>query len=252
MFFESQHSLNGNEFVLSEEASLSFPIHIHRSFEYFEQIKGSTVVFIGNKRYHFREGESVLIFPLQPHSYSSKNNGLMRLCIFSPEMVAEFYKSNESRIPADNKFVCTLSNKLSLDNVFYKKSLAYFICAEFEKGRKYIEPSDKSENKLLVDLLLFADENYCNSCLLRDAAVKIGYDYAYISKFFKRRVGISFRQYVNNLRIKESKSLLRSGKSIEQILESCGFSSLRSFDRVFRKETGITPSDYRKNIRNDM
>jgi AraC-like DNA-binding protein len=82
---------------------------------------------------------------------------------------------------------------------------------------------------------------------LRDAASSIGYDYAYISKLFKRKVGISFRQYVNNLRIIESKPLLTAGdKSIGEIAELCGFSSLRAFDREFLNQVGVTPSKYQK------
>ena len=107
--------------------------------------------------------------------------------------------------------------------------------------------SGKNDNQILVSLLLFADKNFKSKCLLRDAASTIGYDYAYISKLFKRKAGISFRQYVNNLRIIESKQLLRSdAKSIEEIAEACGFSSLRTFDREFKNQNGISPSEYKK------
>ncbi|MBQ9806985.1 MAG: helix-turn-helix transcriptional regulator [Clostridia bacterium] len=246
MFFESIHSLSENEFIISKGIKLNFPIHIHRSFEYFEQIHGSTEVCVGDQKYVLKDGESVLVFPLQPHSYTSIEKGHIRMCIFSSDIVAEFYKSNESSIPTDNKFICSLPENVILENIFHKKSLAYFICGEFEKGRKYVKESNKNENKLLVALLLFAEKNFCNSCLLRDAAFDLGYDYAYISKFFKRRVGISFRQYINNLRIIESKQLLRADtKSIQEIADTCGFSSLRTFDREFRDQTGTTPSDYR-------
>ncbi len=246
MFFESIHSLSKTEFFISKSIKLDFPLHIHRSFEYFEQFHGSTEVLIENKKYVLKAGEAVLVFPLQPHSYTSIEKGDIRICIFSPDIVTEFYKSSESSIPTDNKFICSLPENVIPDNIFQKKSLAYFICGEFEKGRSYVEASNKTDNRLLVALLLFADKNFRNSCLLRDAALELGYDYAYISKFFKRRVGISFRQYINNLRIIESKHLLRTGmKSIEEIAAECGFSSLRTFDREFRNQTGTTPSDYR-------
>lgn len=247
MIFESQHSLNENEFRLSNGQRMSFPIHIHRSFEYFEQVCGSTEVFIENQKYVLKEGEAVLIFPLQPHSYSSVEEGSIRMCIFSPDIVAGFYKSCENRIPTDSKFSCSLPQSVALENLFHKKSLAYFICGEFEKGREYVNESNRNEDRILVALLLFVDKKFCNRCLLRDAATEIGYDYAYISKLFKRKVGISFKQYVNNLRIIESKRLLRSSaKSIEVIYEECGFGSLRAFDREFHNQTGISPSNYRK------
>jgi YesN/AraC family two-component response regulator len=57
-------------------------------------------------------------------------------------------------------------------------------------------------------LLIYAEENYKTSCLLEDAAAAIGYDYAYISKKFKRTIGIPFRKYINSLRIVLAKQLL--------------------------------------------
>ena len=247
MFFESIHSLNENEFTIAKCTKIDFPIHIHRSFEYFEQINGSTEVRIEDRKYLLKDGEAVLIFPLQPHSYASIETGNVRMCIFSPDIVPKFYKANKNALPIDNKFISNLPEDIILENIFHKISLAYFICGNFEKGREYIEDKNKNENNLLVDLLFYAEKNFRNRCLLRDAAAYIGYDYAYISKFFRRKVGISFRQYVNNLRIAESKLLLRtSAKSIENISEECGFSSLRAFDREFRNQTGITPSDYKK------
>ena len=247
MFFEPIHSLSENEFILREGKRLSFPIHIHRSFEYFNQINGSTEISIGDKKYILKSGESVLIFPLQPHSYTCIEDGDILTSIFSPEMVSTFYKTNKNKIPKNNKFFCSLPKNINSDNIFHQKAIAYFICGEFEKESEYVEISHKLGDQLLVSILLFADKNYRTPCFLRDAAAEIGYDYAYISKFFKKRVGMSFRQYVNRLRINESKQVLRSdSNTIEEVSEACGFASVRAFDREFRAQTGMTPSDYKK------
>lgn len=247
MFFETKHSISENEFTLFNTAYIDFPLHIHRSFEYFEQICGSTEVTVDGTKYLLTEGEAVLIFPLQSHSYATVNKGSIQICIFSPDIVNDFYRIIENKTPKDNKFKCVLPLCADFENLFQKKSIAYFICGEFEKDSKYIEMSGKNDNQILVSLLLFADKNFKSKCLLRDAASTIGYDYAYVSKLFKRKAGISFRQYVNNLRIIESKQLLRSdAKSIEEIAEACGFSSLRTFDREFKSQNGISPSEYKK------
>ena len=247
MFFESIHSLDENEFIIWKSKHINFPTHIHRSFEYFKQISGTTEILIGKQKYLLKSGESVLIFPLQPHSYTLIEDGEVQLSIFSPEMVSSFYKMNKNKIPADNKFICTLSDGIALDNIFHKKAVAYFICGEFEKGREYIDDVNSHGEQLFVSLLMFADNNFHTRCLLRDAASELGYDYAYISKAFKNKMGMSFRQYVNVLRIIESKQLLKSNaQSIEEVSEACGFTSLRAFDREFRAQTGMTPSDYKK------
>ena len=247
MIFESQHSIDEALFAIRYMINITFPLHLHRSFEYVEQICGSTEITICDQKYLLKPGDAVLIFPLQPHSYTTVDEGRLRICIFSPNWVASFYKANENKIPENNKFQCSLPQTISPDNIFHKKALTYFICGEFDRDRKYIDASRKNENQILVKLLLYTDKNFRSRCLLRDAAASIGYDYAYISKLFKRKVGISFRQYVNNLRIIESKRLLIDGtKSIEEVAECCGFSSLRTFDREFLKQVETTPSNYQK------
>lgn len=247
MFFETFHSLSEGEFKLAFRKQMTFQLHIHRSYEFFEQISGSTEVVIDDRKYLLKSGEAVLIFPLQSHSYTSLEEGQIRLCIFSPDMVSEFYKRNEGQSPTDHKFRCGFPQEISLENPFHKKAFTYFICGEFDKGRHYTPTTAQMEERLLIRLLLFAEQNFGTQCLLRDAATEIGYDYAYVSKFFKQKVGISFRKYVNNLRIIESKHLLKNTvDGIEAIGERCGFSSLRVFDREFRLQVGLSPSEYRK------
>ena len=248
MFFEKQHSLNENEFFLySNGSGINFPIHIHRSFEYFEQIQGSTLVTIENKKYLLHAGEAVLIFPLQAHSYQDVTSGHIRLCIFSPDMVGDFYQTHKKHLPISSRLQCVWPANLNVDNLYQKKANVYLVCGEFENDRNYAEKTYDNSEQLLISLLDFADKNFTNQCFLRDAAAIIGYDYAYISKFFKRRVGISFRQYVNELRIEEAKKLLaEQSRSVEEIGTLCGFSSLRTFDREFKIKLGITPSEYKK------
>ena len=253
MLFESQHSLNESEFQTTLTNSMTFPIHIHRSFEYFKQIHGSTEIWIEDQKYVLKSGEAVLVFPLQPHSYTCIEDGEVQMSIFSPEMVSSFYKKTKNRSPVNNRFTCHLPEAVTIDNIFHKKAVAYFICGEFEKDREYTERSKDLGDDLFVSLLIYADNHFRDKCLLRDAAVYVGYDYAYISKFFKRKVGMSFRQYVNCIRIIESKRLLKAtSKSVSQIGEICGFASTRAFDREFRLQTGSTPSDYKKAVNKNI
>jgi AraC-like DNA-binding protein len=247
MFFEASHSLEENEFILIEPTKLDFSLHIHRCFEFFEQIEGATRVTVDDRVYTVKKGEALLIFPLQAHAFDTVENGKIRLILFSPELVANYYKRNENKLPADSLFTCRLPENLCTDTFFHKKAITYFICGEFEKGRSYTEQGEKKSPQLLTSLLLYADKNFSNSCQLRDAVASIGYDYAYASKYFKRKVGLSFKRYVNNLRIIESRYLLSTtAMNMEEIADACGFSSLRTFDREFRSQIGITPSEYRK------
>lgn len=69
----------------------------------------------------------------------------------------------------------------------------------------------------------------------------------YFSKLFKEKTGISFPNYVLNCKIEKSKELLRDTfMSISEISSTVGYSDVRYFSRLFAKNVGIKPSEYRK------
>jgi len=250
MLFESSHSLDENEFILTFNRNLHFPtLHIHRSFELYAQLEGETDVVVGEHHYTLSPDQAVLIFPFQTHSYLPKGETRHALCIFSSDVVPDFHKKTAHLLPTDNRFSFHIDEDVKTDNIFLKRAFLYRVCGEFERGREYHSQPQNLNDNILTELLLYVNRNFRSECLLRDAAASIGYDYAYISKFFKQKTGISFRQYVNTLRIRECQHLLRTTtQSISEIKDECGFRCLRTFNREFLAVTGITASEYRRNI----
>lgn len=248
MFFESKHSLAEKEFELHLTENHSFPLHLHRSFEFLAQISGCTEVQIDQRSYLLRAGQAVLIFPFQSHSYKMIETGQLLMSIFSADMVPAFCH-DLSRLPNDPMMEFTVTELPDTSNALLRRSFLYGICGKFDIGRCYRAVSGK-EN-VLVDLLLYAEQHLCTPCLLRDAAKAVGYDYAYVAKLFKRKVGVPFSRYVNLLRIRQSQLLMRTtSKSITEILYLCGFGSARTFNREFAAATGLSPSAWRR--QNDL
>ncbi len=247
MEFEAAHSFDENEFYLRMGENLDYPLHVHRSFECFTQISGTNEIQIDGVTYTLNAGESVMIFPFQTHSYSAKTSEEHhKLYIFSPGLVSGFYNRVKDKLPTDNRFSYRLTQDIILENHLHNKALAYFLCGEFDIGRKYVRKSAEFKEGYFEKLLLYVNQNFNKKCSLKDATEHIGYDYAYISKKFKNRTGMTFNSYVNSLRISEAKRLLQTTSgNVGDISEQCGFSSFRSFSRDFRNVTGITPSEYR-------
>ncbi len=66
---------------------------------------------------------------------------------------------------------------------------------------------------------------------------------------FKACTGLTPMQYLANVRLNESKILLRdTSLNISQIAQACGFENVYYFSNFFRKSTGVSPSQYRKNL----
>ena len=249
MLFETQHSVKDTEFSVSGGVCIVFPRHMHRSFEYFLQISGSTRITVDDKEYVLSDGEAMLIFPFQAHSYQKIADGSYEITIFAPENVPEFQRRTTGLLPKDNRFVSERSDRSHLDNAFLRKAFCYKVCGEFERGAEYRRMKDNISDDIVKQLLIFAEESYRTDCSLKNAASRIGYDYAYVSKLFKRQTGIPYKKYVNMIRIAKSKLLLASSpRSVIEIAEKCGFSCQRTFNREFRELTGMTPIEYRKSV----
>jgi len=244
MFFEPHRSIGEKAFYVSEVGKIDFPLHIHRAFEVIAQESGETEVTINNKIITLTKGKALLIFPFQQHSYRCKKVGKLQLCIFSPDMVEEFYKSD--RLPRENLFDFSAQYGVNFDNFYLKKAYVYSIIGAFDTDREYISVQKNPDN-VIVNLLMYAEENFCTRCLLKDVAKKMGHDYAYISKLFRRKISMPFNTYVNILRINESKNkLINTDMTVTEIGFECGYSSLRSFNRAFFKQEKVTPTEYRK------
>ncbi len=98
------------------------------------------------------------------------------------------------------------------------------------------------------DILTYVYKNFRNSELSPEAIAKnFGYSQKYLQNIFNKNVGMGIHSYINQLRINEAKSMLQNTtQSIESISYSVGFESVRSFFRVFKQKTGMTPGEWRR------
>ena len=245
MFFEPFRSKVKNYFkILVSPNNKGYPLHFHKAYECYSVISGEVKVTVDENEYVLHAGEAVLIFPYQCHSTITKPNTSTWVCIFSPDLVGSYH--NARRVPKNNAFKITVPLPEMCEGLFFRKALCYNICAVFDENAEYID-SAQSNDSLITKILSYISENYRSNCTLTDVANFVGYDYSYVSKFFKRATGISIKKYVNDMKISEAcRMLLKTEKTVREIGEECGFSTQRSFNRVFLLSVGKTPIEYRK------
>ena len=109
----------------------------------------------------------------------------------------------------------------------------------------------RAENPTSKEVIIYNVVNYINSAdkmiTLKDISRKFFYDYNYISKNFKKLMNVGLRDYLYNNRLEKSVRLLASeDKSITEISELLGYSSIHSFSRSFKQKYGVSPENYRK------
>ena len=117
----------------------------------------------------------------------------------------------------------------------------------YRVGKEIEEKYDAGGQKPVGDILGFVDSNMYNSELsLQMVAEQFGYTAAYTSRIFKEYFNKNFLEYVMDGRIRKAKELLElTNLPIKEIAEKTGFGSDITFRRVFKKETGMIPSNYR-------
>lgn len=99
----------------------------------------------------------------------------------------------------------------------------------------------------------YLTENYTSKVHLNNLCFLFGTNKTTLCNSFKKEYKVTIVEYLNSLRIKEAKSLLRSGKlSMTQISEQLGFESLHYFCRVFKKASGQSPTEYAKSIKSKL
>ncbi len=95
----------------------------------------------------------------------------------------------------------------------------------------------------------FIDNNYHHKIVIDDLARENNYTRNYLYTLFKNEFDISPQEYLLSLRIEKAKSLLKdqSNKfSISETAYAVGFNDPLYFSRIFRKKTGLTPTEFRK------
>lgn len=103
------------------------------------------------------------------------------------------------------------------------------------------------------EVIQFIGNEYSTADLtVSDVAAQVGQTERGVSKFIQSKLQLSFKQYLNRIRLEEAKKLLRTPElSVKEIAYSVGYSSTNHFSRVFKKYEAITPTEFRDQIQNN-
>lgn len=102
--------------------------------------------------------------------------------------------------------------------------------------------------KTIVQLVQkYIDENFKKGITLSDLAQKFSLSYSYLSKLLSAHLGMPFMAYVVSLRMNLAVELLQDPElTVQEIAFRAGYDNLFNFSRAFKKQFGISPSQYRK------
>lgn len=253
--------------------------HWHNYIELLYVIDGSAIISIENDEFDVSHNDFIIINSQLTHASSiTKNTSFEILVIqFEPNVLYTSYNSlfeskyiipflkNEIIYPKLIKLNEHSKLKELLTEIledFTNKGMGY----EFNiKGNIYKifsyllmnvfktdlqEFETKTQQLLrLKDLFEYVENNFSNELPINWAAKFVCMSYYYFCHFFKIVTGKTYIEYLNFVRLEEASMLLEnSAHSIIRISSMCGFSSINYFNRLFKKEKGISPTTYRKQL----
>jgi len=102
---------------------------------------------------------------------------------------------------------------------------------------------------VMVQAVEYIRQNYADPISISKISSQFGLERRRFAYLFERHTGMSPSNYLTECRIRRSKELLRTcGCSISQVAECVGYTDSFYFSRIFKRQTGLSPSEFRKKV----
>lgn len=102
------------------------------------------------------------------------------------------------------------------------------------------------QKQLYNDILDYIKDHIRQDLKVNDIANHFGYNGKYLSHAFKEIVGMTLKQYIIKIKMEEAVFLLSdTNASIKEISDALGYSDSHNFMKLFKRQMGLTPSEYR-------
>ena len=248
--------------------------HFHQNPEIIYVLEGALELEIESETQELQKGEFLLVNANKRHSLRETRKDLLIVSIqMNFSILVEYLGTNQilfwCNSAADKseayeqlkKVLDRMLNRyydkekegaLYLNSIYYEVLYlltSYFmIKADDNRLKEQVSP----DNSRVFEIQNYVQANYQKQISLNDLAKKLYLSNAYLSKYIKKRFGLSFLEYVNNIRLFHAvDELLYTEKKITRIALDNGFPTSASFNKAFRDIYHMTPSAYRTSVRQE-
>ena len=244
-----------------------FP-HTHTHYETFVVVEGKIIHKINGKQYEMVAGDACFIRPSDKHSFHSPKSAPVKTINFTlkseyAEALMSLFKIDIAdmdensdlsfridaaklrKIVNETILIQSLKNVSLNDKIMRCKILFNELFGEFTK-QKFIGQENAPEwvENLLVTL---SDPLISDMSIKKQLATSLNYSYSSMIRLFKKYTGYTIIEYIHMKKIEYAADLLsHSDKKILEIASMLGYDSLSHFNHLFKRYTGIPPTQYRK------
>lgn len=252
----------------------NYSTHWHTAVEIIMPITNIYTIIIGKTTYCLKEGDVLFIPPGELHELIAPRDGVRRILLFDFSLISNLRGfSNAITVmsqprlindttapdifPQMQQLFDSITQEYSGNNNLreaaiyaliiqmfvllgrkYMNTVNYFPDLKLNKQKEYIEKFN-----IIFD---YINNNYMEDISLDAIANVAGFSKFHFSRLFKQFTDMSYYDYLNQRRVKEAeKLLLNPSLSITEIAMRSGFSSISTFNRVFKSFKECTPTEFK-------
>ena len=269
---------------ISSYATGGFPWHWHREVELTLVMEGAMEYRVNDSRYLLRQGEGLFCKCKALHAGSRLEGTdcdyisltfhprLLRGfegSVLGPKFVDGLVGSGgpsslglSPKVPWQGEILQAVGEVYQLDRdrpavyelEVLRRLLGVWSLLVQAAGEQVEQAAGEDPEKLrrLRVLLAYLHSHYREKITLEDAARQVGLCKSECCRFFKRQMGMPLFDYLLDYRVGKSLELLQQGKTVAESGAGAGFTSPAYFSKVFRARTGRSPSEYRRENRENV
>lgn len=270
-----------NSFILryNDFAHFSVPWHFHNEFELAYIIQSTGKRFIGDVIENFGPGDFAFYGSTLPHFHHSdeqyySGNPDLKVNAYILQFPVDYFSETQLRSPEFFGVSRLLSNSsrglkfpghtkepvaLMLKEMYAQKGLKRYILliellnflgqTDFSPiaSPSYDNAMNNNIDERMVKIYEFSTLSYNRKISIQEVASVAGMNATAFCRYFRKKTGKTFAEFINELRISYACKLLRHGnRTIEFVCFETGFNNLSNFNRQFKAKTMKSPSAYRK------
>lgn len=264
--FYEKHAPLKNNFpvrILAHNTNKKLSMHWHDHIELLFFEGDPCTVNCGGKINDAYKNDMIIVNSNEIHSYLPKKGDILHTCVsIYPAFFDDvtFKGIIFKNLVSQDSFVKECIRQLTEEQEHPKTASDMFIKAKTYElmtylTRNYAEEcltkteynKRRAKQKRVNDILTFIRDHYHENISTKTLSEEFYLSESYICRLFKKEIGTSPIEHINNLRINEAEILLKNtSENVTSIAMRLGFSDLNYFSRIFKKQTGITPREYRR------
>ncbi|MBM1106876.1 helix-turn-helix domain-containing protein [Aurantibacter crassamenti] len=275
--FEIPKSANNSILVQVDKSKLFYKhLHQHNEIQISYIVKGEGKLIVADSVYGFKPEDIFVIGASTPHLFKSSEqartshmisvfftkDSLGKIFLEIPEMIElkQFFRVSApsfkliSNNTIAHEMIRKLPNSIGIDKFIHFLKLIQILNKEDSiLLTNFIQPKriTKEEGRRMRLVFDFAINNFQTQIKLEEVASIIHLTPNAFCRFFKQRTNKTFFEFVIELRIEHACQLLVNpyNYSMAAIAEMSGFSSVSNFNRKFKRLKGVTPTEFRNNLK---